>query len=692
MWPQRRSTVLAAFLAFLPLYVLSQPTLDSQVWSEQGSLIQAGSIELLSVGGQAANAEISQDVVILQLGNLFTLPLASKPLAAITSPVGEGLCSIVNGLVTVEGTVESAILKDYSLEYAQGANAASGFILLSSGTATITGALAEWNTSGLIGPQTLRLTAIDTSGGSMTASVSVFVGQPSVAVILEGLGKPEGVAEGNNGSLYVADTHNDRVIVLTSTGGILTHYGGFQKPSGVGIDRVGNIYVADTQNDRVAKLAPDGTVLMTFGNLDKKRSLLQKPQGVSVDTVGRVYVADTGNHSIRIFDPDGTELLHFSLPGGGKPLAVSVAKSGNIYTTDEKGNQVLKYDASGRLLKIIGTGFIKDPGGLAIEPDEDCLFVADSGHDRVVRFDRFGNHQAVFTGLDTPAGLALTSSGELLIADRKNDRLLKLKFSAPPLSVRHRRGHGRAEGKVARNRDGKVERDDGTGVRVPSGALTSDLEITVDRADEARDADIKHAKRKGRKIQAASEEIEYGPEGTTFNKPVTLVLAYDRAQVAAQGINENDLKVYYWNKLLSDWEPMPSFVDKVNRTVSALTTHFSGYQVQGPGTGIGTAATVDEFFFREAYAFPNPVRDTSAVTLRIQPGLADSVEVRIYDLSGRRIHSSSDFRFSVAAGEDTYDHAWDVSGVGSGVYAFVIRARKAGYPDIIKAGKIGVIK
>ena len=170
------------------------------------------------------------------------------------------------------------------------------------------------------------------------------------------------------------------------------------------------------------------------------------------------------------------------------------------------------------------------------------------------------------------------------------------------------------------------------------------------------------------------------------------MLAYDSAQVAARGISENELKVYYWNKSLGDWEPLPSTVDKQNKTVSALTTHFSGYQVQGPGGGIGVAATIDAFYLREAYAFPNPVRGVSAVTLRIQPGLADSIEVRVYDLAGQKIHSSSDFRFGVVGGENTYDHAWNVSGVGSGVYNFVIRARKAGQTDIVKTGKIGVIK
>lgn len=694
MRAQRLLTLPAAVLALLAQYALSQPTLDSQVLSEHGSLLESGPVELLSVGGQAVIADASQDTVDLELGFLHTLTLISKPLAAITSPIGTGLCAIVNGNVTVMGTVESANLSGYRLEFAPGVNASVGYVLLSSGTAAVSGVLAGWPTTGLSGFYTLRLSAADTSGGSMQSSVPVFIGQPSEAMTVEGLDKPEGAASGADGKLYAADTHNNRIAVLTSTGGILASLGDFHKPSGVAVDGGGNIYVADTQNDRVLKLAADGSLLLAFGQPDKKKGPFQKPRGVAVDVGGRVYVADTGNHSVKVYAPDGAPLLTVALPDGGKPVAVTVDNAGRIYVADEKGNQVLQYDSSGLLLKTYGDGLLKDPRGAAVDADGDCLFVADSGHDRIVRFDRFGNLQASLTSLDKPAGLALTSSGELIIADKGNDRLLKL---APPasaslVSVGRRRGHGRASAKLKRNQHGKVQRADGTGVRVPAGALAADLELTVDRADETRDADVKHAKRRARRVQSVSEEIEYGPAGTTFNTPVTLVLAYDSAQVAARGINESELKVHYWNKTLGDWEPMPSMVDKENKTVSAFTTHFSGYQVQGPSAEIGVAATIDEFYLREAYAFPNPVRGVSVVTLRIQPGLADSVEVRVYDLAGRNIHSSSDFRFGVVGGENTYDHAWNVSGVGSGVYAFVIRARKAGQTDIVRSGKIGVIK
>ncbi|MBI2081106.1 MAG: helix-turn-helix domain-containing protein, partial [candidate division NC10 bacterium] len=46
------------------------------------------------------------------------------------------------------------------------------------------------------------------------------------------------------------------------------------------------------------------------------------------------------------------------------------------------------------------------------------------------------------------------------------------------------------------------------------------------------------------------------------------------------------------------------------------------------------------FAFRDLYAFPNPARRRERPTIRLQAGLADSVTVRIYDVSGQLVHSA----------------------------------------------------
>jgi N-acetylneuraminic acid mutarotase len=246
---------------------------------------------------------------------------------------------------------------------------------------------------------------------------------------------------------------------------------------------------------------------------------------------------------------------------------------------------------------------------------------------------------------------------------------------------------------------GRVERIDATGVHVPENALTADSQITVEKAAETRDADAKRLRRLALRIQPATDEIEYMPSSAFFKEPVTVVLAYNPAKIAAAGLKEDELKVYFWNSALGDWDVLPSVVDKNAKTVSALTQHFSVYQVMAPGDGIVVSAGSPAFGLRAAYVFPNPARGTDAVTIRFQVGLADSVEVHVYDLSGRRVHASSGFTLNTGLDDGnglgaqyTYDHVWNVSGVGSGVYRYVLTAKKSGHPDIHQTGKIGIVK
>jgi hypothetical protein len=316
---------------------------------------------------------------------------------------------------------------------------------------------------------------------------------------------------------------------------------------------------------------------------------------------------------------------------------------------------------------------LDDPTDAAIAPDG-SLWVVDSDHNRIVRYvlPSGATIASGHYGVDAlAAAAAVTPSGSKAPAARNVD----------PLD------------------GGKVERDDGTGVRVPSNALSALIRLTVQSADTTQDADAKQNRRFVNKIAPASDEVQYGPEGTTFAVPVTITISYDLAQGARQGLNVDQLQVHYWNSTLGDWQALASEVDKVAQTVSAQTTHFSVYQAMGVGGGgIGVAAADANFGLKASYVFPNPVRGTRQATIRIQPGLADNVEVHIYDLTGRKVHSSSAFMQSTTddgnglGAQFTFDHIWDVSGVGSGVYTYVITARKAGQADIRSSGRIGIVK
>ncbi len=256
--------------------------------------------------------------------------------------------------------------------------------------------------------------------------------------------------------------------------------------------------------------------------------------------------------------------------------------------------------------------------------------------------------------------------------------------------------HGRSSARDARAvARGRME------VQVPAGAVAASLDLTISSTAAADQPDRMARERRTETdgLTPVSAPVVFGPEGTQFARPVTIQLPYDPA-LLPPGADESGLTVRYWNPRTQQWETMPSTVDRAAHLVIAQTTHFSLYQVlASSASGSPAGAAPADFSLRAAYAFPNPVRGAGVVTFRIQPGLADSVSVRVYDLSGRKIHDSSDFTLrsdyddgNGLGPQDTYDHAWSVSGVASGVYLYVITATKSGSADIRQSGRVAVIK
>ena len=75
---------------------------------------------------------------------------ASGPVIALESPsVDEsGICSVLEGVIRVVGSVSDPQLSSFTLEAAPGKDAATGFVLISSGTSSVaSGVLGNWDTS-----------------------------------------------------------------------------------------------------------------------------------------------------------------------------------------------------------------------------------------------------------------------------------------------------------------------------------------------------------------------------------------------------------------------------------------------------------------------------------------------------------------------------------------------------------------
>src|SRR6266566_1923388 len=332
-------------------------------------------------------------------------------------------------------------------------------------------------------------------------------GPDGVPALSANIPVPTAVATDFASNIYIAAPWGDRIFVVDTAGKIrvvagsgvenFNGNGGPAKnasldmgvdnvPNGIAVDRNGNIFFVDKFNNQIRRVDASTGAITTFAGSGTggyssggyggdggpaTSASLNLPGEIAFDTNGNLFIADSQNGRIRRVDASTGMIT--TVAGNGEftfggdegpataaalwfPIGVRVDDGGNLFITDLYNHRVRRVDASTGIITTFAgngeSGFSGDgglatnagmaPAGVAIDSSGN-LVIADANSRRIRRIDISTNIITTLAGdgelrfygdggpaldasLYVPQGLTADPSGNLLAYDTNNRRIRRI--------------------------------------------------------------------------------------------------------------------------------------------------------------------------------------------------------------------------------------------------------------------------
>lgn len=280
---------------------------------------------------------------------------------------------------------------------------------------------------------------------------------------------PRALAFAPDGSFYVADSRNNRILHFAASGTLINQWGTpsgndpnnpnpsapsstFNEPWGVAVGPDGSVYVTDTWNYRIQKFTADGQFIKMWGAFGQgnQQEAFYGPRGITVDAQGRVFVVDTGNKRVVVFDADGNYITQFGSAGldpgqFDEPVGIAIDSNGIVYITDTWNQRIQSFTPSTDGLTFVPLkqwdvvgwyGQSLDNKPFIAVDNKGHVFVTDPEGYRVIEYtvdgqlvQTWGDYGTGPTTFGIAAGIAIDVEGHIWVTDAGNNRIMR--FTLP---------------------------------------------------------------------------------------------------------------------------------------------------------------------------------------------------------------------------------------------------------------------